>query len=68
MTTAVRSEHESFESLLKRFRAQVQHERILKELRQRSYFEKPSQTRKRAAMKKLVKSRRTTRKYLSRAY
>jgi small subunit ribosomal protein S21 len=68
MTTAVRREHESFENLFKRFRTQVQQDRILKELRQRRFFEKPSQTRKRAAIKKLVKSRRTTRKYNSRAY
>lgn len=38
MTYVIRSEHESFDSLLKRFRQKVNHDRIKSELRKRRYF------------------------------
>ncbi|MBN1399861.1 MAG: 30S ribosomal protein S21 [Anaerolineae bacterium] len=60
MATVVRRDGESFEGLFRRFRKNVQQEKILKEIRKRRYFEKPSQERKRKARKKLIKSRRTT--------
>ena len=47
MTGVISSENESFESLLKRFNKKVQQTGILKELRRRKYFEKPSARRKR---------------------
>jgi small subunit ribosomal protein S21 len=68
MANVVRHDGESFESLFKRFRKSVQQEKILKELRQRRYYEKPSQLRKRKAIKKRIKSRRTTQKMLRREY
>jgi small subunit ribosomal protein S21 len=60
MATVVRHDGESFEGLFRRFRKNVQQEKILKEIRKRRYFEKPSQERKRKARKKLIKSRRST--------
>ena len=68
MTSVARRQHESFESLFKRFRKVIQRDKILKELRRRRFHEKPSQTRKRKARKKLIKSRRTTLKGLRRRY
>ncbi len=68
MTAVVRRGEESFESLFKRFRKVTQQEKILKEIRRRRFFEKPSQTRKRKARRKLVKSRKTTRKDQGRRY
>ena len=68
MANVVRHDGESFESLFKRFRKDVQQEKILKELRQRRFYEKPSQIRKRKAAKKRIKSRRTTLKMLRRNY
>jgi small subunit ribosomal protein S21 len=68
MANVVRQDGESFESLFKRFSKSVQQEKILKELRQRRYYEKPSQIRKRQAIKKRIKSRRTTLKMMRRQY
>ncbi|MBM3188223.1 MAG: 30S ribosomal protein S21 [Chloroflexi bacterium] len=68
MTTVVRESGESFDSLFRRFRKNVQQERILSEVRRRRFYEKPSQIRKRKAAKKRVKSRRTTLKMLRRNY
>ena len=68
MTTVVRENGESFDSLFRRFRKNVQQERILSEVRRRRFYEKPSQIRKRKAAKKRVKSRRTTLKMLRRSY
>lgn len=68
MTSVVRHEGESFESLFKRFRKQVQGDKVLKEIRRRRFYEKPSQTRKRKAAKKRIKSRRTTLKMQNRRY
>ena len=53
-------EGESFESLLKRFARRVQHEGILREIKRRRHFEKPSIMRKRKRSAKLHKSRRNT--------
>jgi len=62
MTFVVRGRNESFERLLGRFKKTVQQDKILVKARRRRFYEKPSQTRKREAIKKRVKSRRTTRK------
>jgi len=56
----VSDEHESFDSLLRRFKKKVQNDRILSELRKRRYFEQPSIVRKRKRAAKLRKSHRTT--------
>ena len=68
MTQVTRRKNESFERLIKRFKKQVQQERILTEVRRRRYYEKPSQVRKREAARKLRKSRKTTEKDLERSY
>jgi len=62
MTFVVRGSNESFERLLRRFKKAVQQDKVLVKARRRRFYEKPSQTRKRKAIKKRVKSRRTTRK------
>jgi small subunit ribosomal protein S21 len=59
---------ESFESVLRRFKKVVQEDRILSEIRQRRFFEKPSQIRKRKKAAKKRKSRRTTLKDIMRKY
>jgi small subunit ribosomal protein S21 len=68
MTSVYREDGESFESLFKRFRKQVQAEKILSQVRRRRFYEKPSQIRKRKAAKKRIKSRRTTLKMERRRY
>jgi len=62
MTFVVRGRHESFERLHRRFKKAVQQDKVLVKARRRRFYEKPSQTRKRKAIKKRLKSRRTTRK------
>ena len=59
---------ESFEGMLKRFGKSVQEDRIMATVRQRRFYEKPSVERKRRAARKLAKSRKTTRKDLSKKY
>ena len=59
MTNVVADEHESFESLLKRFNKSVQQRGVLRELRRREYYEKPSIKRKRKGAAKRRKSART---------
>jgi small subunit ribosomal protein S21 len=54
---------ESFESLLRRFNRQVQHDRILAEVRRRKFYEKPSEQRKRKEAMKRRKSVRGARWY-----
>ena len=56
MANVVAGDNESFESLLKRFNKQVQHQGILADVRRREYYEKPSVKRKRkdAAKKRKV--------------
>lgn len=68
MTHIVVDRGESFESVLKRFKKVVQEDRILSEVRQRRFFEKPCQIRKRKKAAKMRKSRRTTRKAQMRRY
>lgn len=68
MTHVVVDRGESFESVLKRFKKVVQEDRILSEVRQRRFFEKPCQIRKRKKAAKMRKSRRTTRKAQLRRY
>ncbi|MCD6520774.1 MAG: 30S ribosomal protein S21 [Anaerolineae bacterium] len=68
MTRVVVEQGESFESVLKRFKKVVQEDRILSEIRQRRFYEKPSQIRKRKKAAKRRKSRRTTLKDQMRRY
>lgn len=68
VASVFRDRDESFESLFKRFRKTVQQDRIMSEVRQRRFFEKPSVVRKRKAAKKRIKSRRTTLKAQRRRY
>ncbi|PIP48103.1 MAG: 30S ribosomal protein S21 [Chloroflexi bacterium CG07_land_8_20_14_0_80_45_17] len=49
---------ESFESLLRRFNRQVQHDNILVEVRRRRFYEKPSEERKKKEALKRQKSSR----------
>ncbi|HHX43421.1 MAG TPA: 30S ribosomal protein S21 [Chloroflexi bacterium] len=60
MSFVIREGGESFESLYRRFKKAVQQDKLRAEMKKRRYFEKPSQTRKRKAAKKRIKSRRTT--------
>jgi small subunit ribosomal protein S21 len=57
----VAGDKESFESLLKRFNTKVQQGGILKEVRRREYYEKPSIKRKRKAAAKRRRSARVAR-------
>jgi len=68
MSFVVREGNESFERLLKRFKKAVQQDKVLTQARRRRFYEKPSQIRKRKAIKKRVKSRRTTYKIQRRRY
>jgi small subunit ribosomal protein S21 len=56
------SEHESFETALKRFNRKIQQDGILAEARRREHYEKPSAKRKR---KEAVRRRKTIRKAMS---
>ena len=47
MTKVIVKDNESFESLLRRFNKEVQHSRVLSEVRRREHYEKPSVKRKR---------------------
>jgi len=49
VANVVAGDHESFESLLKRFNKRVQSDGILAESRRREHYEKPSVKRKRKA-------------------
>ena len=60
MTHVHAGDHESFDSLLRRFQNRVQRDRILSEIRKRRYSEQPSIIRKRMRAAKLRKSRRTS--------
>lgn len=55
------SDHESFETALKRFNRKIQQDGILAEARRREYYEKPSVKRKRKAA---AKQRKVARKGL----
>ena len=68
MTQVVVEKGESFENVLRRFKKVVQEDRILSEVRQRRFYEKPSQIRKRKKAAKKRKSRRTTLKAQMRKY
>ncbi len=61
MADVLAHEHESFESLLKRFNKNVQQTGILSEVRRREHFEKPSIKRKRKEAAKRRKSSRAPR-------
>ncbi len=62
MTKVVISDNEGFDSLLKRFNRKVQQDGILREMRLREYFEKPSAKRKRKEATERHKSARASRK------
>lgn len=62
MTQVVAHSGESFESMMRRFKRICQEDGILTEIRQRRFYEKPSQIRKRKRAAKLRKSRRNSRK------
>lgn len=62
MTQVIRQQGESIEGLMRRFKGAVQEDDILGICRQRRFYEKPSQARKRKAAAKLRKSRRAARK------
>lgn len=68
MTQVIVEKGESFENVLRRFKKIVQEDRILSEVRQRRFYEKPSQIRKRKKAAKMRKSRRTTLKAQMRKY
>jgi small subunit ribosomal protein S21 len=55
------SDHETFETALKRFNRKIQQDGILAEARRRQYYEKPSVKRKRKAA---AKQRKVARKGL----
>ena len=55
------SDHETFETALKRFNRKIQQDGILAEARRRQYYEKPSVKRKR---KTAAKQRKVARKGL----
>lgn len=43
---------ESFEAALRRFKKQIEHEGILREVRDRKHYEKPSERRRKRARRK----------------
>ncbi|MFA5410301.1 MAG: 30S ribosomal protein S21 [Candidatus Omnitrophota bacterium] len=43
---------ESFEAALRRFKRQIEHEGILKEIRERKHYEKPSERRRKRARRR----------------
>ena len=58
MSNVVLGEHESFESMLRRFNRKVQQDGILAEIRRRESYEKPSVKRKKKEATKRRKSSR----------
>jgi small subunit ribosomal protein S21 len=64
MARVVVDDDETFESALRRFNKIVQGNRILVEVRNRRYFEKPSIINKRKRAAKLRKSRRQGMKFM----
>jgi small subunit ribosomal protein S21 len=64
MARVVVDDDETFESALRRFNKIVQGNRILVEVRNRRYFEKPSIINKRKRAAKLRKSRRQSMKFM----
>jgi small subunit ribosomal protein S21 len=48
MPTVTAKRHESFEGLLRRFKKSVEKSDLMKDLRDREFYEKPSSKRKRA--------------------
>ena len=63
MADVVVSDNESFDSLLKRFNKRVQQDGILREVRRREYYEKPSIKRKRKKASKRRKTARALRRF-----
>ena len=63
MARIIIEEGESFESALRRFNKIVQGSRIINEVRNRRFFEKPSVINKRKRAAKLRKSRRQSMKF-----
>ena len=63
MSRIIVEEGESFESALRRFNKVVQGSRIINEVRNRRFYEKPSVINKRKRAAKLRKSRRQSMKF-----
>ncbi len=63
MADVLASANESFESLLKRFNKRVQQDGILREVRRRVYYEKPSIKHKRKRASKRRKSAKALRRF-----
>jgi len=63
VTNVQMGDNESFESLLRRFSRKVRQDGILREVRHREYFEKPSVERKRKAAASKRKTARALRKW-----
>jgi len=62
MTYVIRSENESFDSLLKRFRKKVNRDRIKSELRKRRYFVTKGERARIAERKGIQRARRRQRR------
>ena len=61
MTFQERRQGESLESMLRKFKRKIKNEGTLRELKQREYFEKPSETKKKklkAAQKRTAEQQR----------
>lgn len=56
----LRSEREPFESLLRRFKRNVEKDGLLQELRNREFFEKPSAKRKKSRISAIKRQRKIT--------
>lgn len=67
MAEVIVGESESFESAMRRFMKKVQLDGILREARQRQYYEKPSVKRKKKEAAKRRKSQQAERKVEARA-
>lgn len=68
MTAVYRHEGETIEQPLRRFKKDVQQDKVLTIVKRKRFCEIPSQARKRKAARKLRKSQKTTRKDLQRRY
>lgn len=54
---------ESFERMLKRFTKKVKKERIIEQVRERSYYEKPSVVKRRAKLEAIKKEKKRVREF-----
>jgi small subunit ribosomal protein S21 len=54
---------ESFERMLKRFSKKVKKERIIEQVRERSYYEKPSVVKRRAKLEAIKREKKRVREF-----